>query len=423
MSALSDPLPALRPDLDLMPSPVPDRPGLLIRDPMGYATAVLIVPPPLVPVLALFDGARPAGDLREALARLTGRVDAGAIADELRGSLEESGFLRSETFEQRRREKHAAFAAAPVRAAAHAGGGYPEEPAAISATLEAWLRGSAGGSRNGVLGVAAPHVSPDGGFRSYAAAYSALGPGLGEKTFAVLGTSHYGEPERIGLTRKPYATPLGETRVDRERVEALAGRVGPAAVMEDYCHAVEHSIEFQVLFLQHLYGPRVRVLPVLCGPFVRSLSRGYPDDDPRTGRAIDALAELARDEDVAWVLGIDMAHVGRRYGDREPARAEQGPMRDVARRDRERLDRVAAGDARGFWDLIREGEDDLRWCGSAPLYAFLRGVRPAAAELLRYEQWNIDEGSVVSFAALRFLRPEGGAETRARSPDRTGRAE
>ena len=31
----------------------------------------------------------------------------------------------------------------------------------------------------GLLGIAAPHVSPDGGFRSYAAAYAALGPSLG----------------------------------------------------------------------------------------------------------------------------------------------------------------------------------------------------------------------------------------------------
>ena len=35
--------------------------------------------------------------------------------------------------------------------------------------------------------------------------------------------------------------------------------------MEDYCHAVEHSIEFLVVFLQHLFGSDIRILPVLCG--------------------------------------------------------------------------------------------------------------------------------------------------------------
>ena len=30
----------------------------------------------------------------------------------------------------------------------------------------------------------------------------------------MLGTSHYGTPERFGLTRKPYATPFGPAGTD-----------------------------------------------------------------------------------------------------------------------------------------------------------------------------------------------------------------
>jgi hypothetical protein len=44
------------PEPDLMPSPVPDRPGLLVRDPYRYAESVLVVPTPLVPCLAFFNG-------------------------------------------------------------------------------------------------------------------------------------------------------------------------------------------------------------------------------------------------------------------------------------------------------------------------------------------------------------------------------
>jgi hypothetical protein len=77
----------------------------------------------------------------------------------------------------------------------------------------------------------------------------------------------------------------------------------------------------------------------------------------------------------------------------------------VAGRDQARLARVAAGDAAGFWELVREGGDDLRWCGSSPLYAFLRAAAPVRGEVLRYEQWNIDRDSVVSFAGLSFSRP------------------
>jgi MEMO1 family protein len=45
-------------------------------------------------------------------------------------------------------------------------------------------------------------------------------------------------------------------------------------------------------------------------------------------------------------------------------------------------------------------------CGSAPLYTFLKAVPGARGKLLRYEQWNIDEQSVVSFAGMSFSRAE-----------------
>jgi hypothetical protein len=35
---------------------------------------------------------------------------------------------------------------------------------------------------------------------------------------------------------------------------------------------------------------------------------------------------------------------------------------------------------------------------------FLRAAAPQGGELLRYEQWNIDEQSVVSFAGMAFRR-------------------
>jgi hypothetical protein len=68
---------------------------------------------------------------------------------------------------------------------------------------------------------------------------------------------------------------------------------------------------------------------------------------------------------------------------------------------------VAAGDGDGFWELVQRHRDELRWCGASPLYTFLRAVAPASGRLLRYEQWNIDEASVVSFAALSFRDPAG----------------
>ena len=195
-----------------MPSPVPDRPGLLLRDPYRYAEAVLVVPSPLVPCLAFFNGQCEEGDLRLALERLTGDARVGEVIEHLRTTLSSSGFLEDETYFRFRDERHRAFAGASRRDPAHAGSAYPWEPAALRATLDHYLHDEAKGAAAPTrwpLGIAAPHVSPEGGWRSYGAAYRALAPTAGERTFVVLGTSHYGEPQQFGLTRKPFLTPYG----------------------------------------------------------------------------------------------------------------------------------------------------------------------------------------------------------------------
>jgi hypothetical protein len=401
-------LAALRHGLDVMPSPVKDRPGLLLRDPFRYSEDVLIVPPPLVPFLTLFDGDHDESDLRAALVRTSGDIRNGEVGRQLAEALRRAGFLEDEELERRREERHRSFALAAGRPPTLAGEAYPADEADLGSMLGGYL--GRGENSNApppaeVFAVAAPHVSLEGGWRSYAAAYRTLPADAAQKTCIVLGTSHFGAPERFGLTRKPYRTPLGETTVDAPLVERVASSGGEAVVMEDYCHAIEHSIEFQVIFLQHLLGPAVRVLPILCGPFPRGMADGgRPEDDDGVARVLDALSELQAREGprLFWVLGVDMAHIGRRYGDAFEARARRGPLLEIEQRDRDRLATVAAGDAAGFWARVREEGDELRWCGASALYTFLRAVSPRHGALLRYEQWNIDPGSVVSFAAMAF---------------------
>jgi len=397
-------LPRLRTNLDFFPSPFDDKPGLMIRDPFHYSDSVLIIPPALVACLEFFDGDRSELDLREYLVRLTGDLQIADLQRHLTDTLSGAGFLEDESFAARKEKAHRDFVAAPVRPAVHAGSGYPNEPEALRDTIHGYLNGAAAERDGRVIAIAAPHVSPFGGVEAYRAAYSALSPEDGERTFVVLGTSHYGTPDRIGLTRKPFRTPFGETTADTAIVDRLAAAAGEGAAMEDYCHAVEHSIEFQVVFLQHLFGPSIRVVPVLCGPFLSLYTGGTPEQNPQVQRILGGLSDLAAREGnrLLWVLGVDMAHMGRRYGDAIEAKAGRDEMAAVEQRDRTRIERISAGDAGGFWDLVRENHDDLKWCGSAPIYAFLKAVPGVSGRLLEYQQWNIDEQSVVSFAGMSF---------------------
>ncbi len=403
---MSDPLPRLRGDLDFMPSPVEERPGLLIRDLFRYSDAVLIIPPPLVKCLSCFDGQQTRLDLRAALVEATGELQVSDIEDQLIDVLTQSGFLEEETFEGLKEAREREFAEAPVREPSHAGSAYPDDPTELRSVMDGWMgNGHPATSADHLIGIAAPHVSPQGGYESYRAAYGLLGPQYRDRTFVVLGTSHYGAPERFGLTRKPYVTPWGASRTNTALVDELTRQAPDSIAMEDYCHAVEHSIEFQVLFLQSIFGPDIDILPILCGSYAHSIYRGgKPEQDENVKRFLGALAEIAARENgkLLWVLGIDMAHMGRRYGDAFAALARENEMLAVGGRDRQRMERMAAGDAEGFWELVQENHDDLKWCGSSPVYTFLRVAPNARGSIERYEQWNIDPQSVVSFAGMSF---------------------
>jgi hypothetical protein len=392
-------------NLDFMPSPLEDRPGLLMRDSYGYSEQSLIIPPLLAHCLPFFDGEHTDLDLRQELVRMTEDLEAGGLGKHLFDALHKAGFLEDEVYQAMRDAKHQAFADSAVREPSHAGNAYPYDSAELTRTMDEWVGPRNGGAVDGLLGIAAPHVSPAGGFKSYQAAYQAMGPAYRDKTFLVLGTSHYGQSEKFGLTRKNYRTPWGDARTDLGIVDELMAKAPQAVVAEDYCHAVEHSIEFQVLFLQYLYGPDVKVVPVLCGSFARSLYEGgKPEDDEGVRRFLDALGEIGEREKerLFWVLGIDMAHMGRRYGDEFEAVADVDQMAEVAVRDARRIERMEAGDAGGFWDLVQPEHDSLKWCGSSPVYTFLKSVPGAKGALKKYEQWNIDEQSVVSFAGMTF---------------------
>jgi hypothetical protein len=400
-------LPRLRLGLDFIPSSDPEHPGLLIRDPLKFSDAMLLIPPQLVECLACFDGEQTSLDLRANLVRITGEIQIGDLEKHLVDTLSQSGFLEDDQFEALRAATVDEFKAAPKREASHSGSAYPDNAEEARKTLAEFMQGAPPATEDSLIGIATPHVSPFGGWESYRDAYSMLPPSHDDRTFVILGTSHYGEPDRFGLTHKPFVTPFGESITESRLVNELAEAAPEAVRMEDYCHAIEHSIEFQVLFLQYLYGPDIRILPILCGSFARSIYQGgRPEANEHVQRFFDSLGNISAREGnkLLWVLGVDMAHMGRRYGDQMIARAEQGEMAPVAERDKSRIERMTQADAPGFWDLIQQNQDDLKWCGSAPIYTFLKAVPESRGTLRRYQQWNIDEQSVVSFAAIGFRR-------------------
>ncbi|MCW5963892.1 MAG: AmmeMemoRadiSam system protein B [Bryobacterales bacterium] len=397
-------------DLDFQPSPAPDQPGLLIRDSFHYSDTTLIIPPFLLRFLPYFDGNHTRGELLQEVEKAANRESAIRLEAHLRETLDNAGFLQGPRFQAMREDALRAFRESSVRPASHAGAAYPGEAPALRAYLTENLsahRNGHGTGRRTPLAVAAPHISFEGGWQSYAAMLSVLEGADPESLFVVMGTSHYGEPDRIGLTAKPFSTPLGVTHAEPALAAALASACPEAVLREDYCHAIDHSVEFHVMLLQYAVRPDVCVLPLLVGAYFEAMrSGGFPDDSPalrEVFRSLRAIADEAQ-RPLVWLLSVDMAHMGRRYGDPFEAAALTGKMTEVEELDRARVAMLGGGNTREFWKDVNQRDAELKWCGSSTLYTFTQVYPEARASLLSYEQWNIDHQSVVSFGTLAFDR-------------------
>jgi AmmeMemoRadiSam system protein B len=119
----------------------------------------------------------------------------------------------------------------------------------------------------------------------------------------------------------------------------------------------------------------------------------YPEEWEKYESFAGALAELWRErtvrgEKVAFIAGVDMAHVGRSFGDQGALSPEL--MRDIAARDAQYLSAIERGDKRALFDHIAEDSDARRICGFPTMYTVLDVLHRVGThnqcEILRYDQ-------------------------------------
>ncbi len=403
--------------LEAFPVRQDGRRAVGLRDPAGFTEQVAVLPVPLLDLVSLFDGEHSIEEMREIFGGRHGEAPSAEQILSLVEQMDAAGFLDSPRFAERRRQIEEAFRLSPVRAASHAGAAYADEPGALGAQLGSYFEHPDGPGAAGPVilgadgapavarplrGLMAPHIDFHRGGPTYAWAYRELMRSDAD-LFVVLGTCHAGMQDPFAATRKPYETPLGRAAADHDFLEDLARRCGEDLLASEGAHRIEHSVEFQVVMLQHLLGGRrsFTIVPLLASFLHEAVWRGSaPEADPRVTRCLEALGETlaASRRRVCLVAGVDLAHVGPRFGD--AASNTEESLRRVEREDLSMLAAVTAGDAGGFFgDVARDG-DARRICGLSPIYAFLRALPGVQGRLLRYSQWPDPEGAVTFCAAV-----------------------
>jgi hypothetical protein len=150
-----------------------------------------------------------------------------------------------------------------ARAPAVAGRFYPAQATQLAETLEQ-LMAAAPRPPKPAKGIMAPHAGYVYSGPIAAAAYACLAPRAEQiEKVVLLGPAHRVHLQGLALpAASRFATPLGEVEIDAE----LATRALelPQVQRSDHAHALEHSLEVHVPFLQVLL-PHFTLLPLVVG--------------------------------------------------------------------------------------------------------------------------------------------------------------
>jgi AmmeMemoRadiSam system protein B len=402
--------------------PVQQNGKLLIylKDPLNFAPAIGISPAGYF-ILCHFDGQHSVIDIQEAYCRQFGTL---LISDDLKKFIEmldEHYYLLTERFFGFQQSVIEDFRKRATRPAVHAGTVYQTAPDALKSQLsEYFLSPDAPGLPDPQSGVPtpraiiAPHIDFHRGGPSYAWAYKALAESPGADLYILLGTSHCGGNHPFVLTMKDFETPLGIVETDKRFVNSLQQKCEQDLFADEYLHRGEHSIEFQVVFLKYIAQWRAertadqekafKIVPILVSSFQPMVQTGIlPEEDPRVAAFLKAVRDLLSVEtrQVCFVAGVDLAHVGRQFGDREEITADF--LKWVGDEDQLLIERLAVLDAPGFFKEIAKDQDRRRICGFAPLYALIHLLPGSRGQNLKYGQaFTRETASAVTFTSMIF---------------------
>ncbi len=403
---MTEKAPLIRRDLEFFPVQHGGRQLILIRDQLGLVQEGKAVEPSLYTIMTLLDGTRTIRDLQMELMRQRGGLLVGSDeVESLLASLDESFLLDSEKFQKERDQIIINFTSNRIRPCAHCGRAYPDNSSELKERLDEILASqpTVPDPEGKIRALISPHIDLSVGQKVYSSAYQAIRHTAPSRV-VLLGVGHRMAEGLFCLTEKDFETPLGVIKNEQTLVNRLQRAGGDIIPGNDFAHKSEHSIEFQLIFLQHLFAETsFTIIPILCGSIQTSLSdydrKSYLEKaKPFLNELMQILAEPARE--TLLVAGIDLSHIGPKFGHEMPAGYLEGQSEA---HDKRLLKYFSGLDADLFWDESRSVEDQYNVCGFSAMACLLEVLPPCRGHLLNYQMWHEEATrSAVSFAAVVF---------------------
>ena len=407
------PLPALR-SVDAYPIQGEGKTYVCLSDPSGVATEQVVLNPLAYYVATMLTGIAGADDIAAECTRTYSsiRISPVEIGD-LVQQLDAKGFLQTARFDARRTRFLADFRRATTRAAHFAGLSYPADPAELANFLDGQFTRDGGpgplpprpGGGEPLRGLVVPHIDYHRGGHTYAHGYRRMYQHGVPGTVFVFGVAHNAQPVPFILTRKHFETPLGLVETDAAIMDRLEASCGWDPYEHEWVQRTEHSIEFHAIMLAHLYGPKVKIVPILCSMFSADPTMNDPSREPGVVRFLDACRDTVANGSGGFsvIASADMAHVGKRFGDRFDI--DEAAIARIAARDNEDLVQVETMSPGPFYASVMKDLNRRRVCGINCIYATLRTLEGTArrGERLHYDYAHDPAGGIVSFASAALV--------------------
>jgi AmmeMemoRadiSam system protein B len=360
--------------------------GIAVCDPGGLSDVMLTLPNAALLLMTMMDGHHTCEEIREKFYHTVGQLVSRDSIHSLLEHLESAHFLEGPTFESHYRALQDEYRSNPVRQLPLGSAlASLENPGASFDEMLAQVKPM--DLPGPVCGLIAPHLDYPRGRPCYAKAYATLRDRPAPDRVIILGTNHFSRSVGVVATKNHFSTPLGVTHTEVFFIEQLEARCGDLRTHE-LDHAREHSIELQVAWLQHLFGPdKFAMAPFLC-PDPCGPTDAAADIDPGVNlRAFaTALGELiaASPGDTLIVAGADLSHVGPEFGDERSL--DDVFLKETEEIDQRALAQLVTDGPEGWLRSVGADHNPTRICSAGCVFALAMALPHASASVLEYHQ-------------------------------------
>lgn len=397
-----------------------EKNSVLLEDPEGYAAQTALLSTWAYMLALLFDGCRTAVEVADAFLEKYNHAIQPEQALVLQHELEQAMFLKSSSFEEKIYQRLNQYLEMPTWNAGLAGSAYPEDPDALTATINDFFSAPDGpgalsetvtAPTDSVRALVVPHIDLRTGGATYAHAYKQLMDASQAELIFILGVAHHSTGNQLYcVSQKDFETPLGTVKTAGDIAKRLHEASRADDMVAEMAHRGEHSIEFQAVMLQALLAGRckrsIEIVPILCGSADPFLARDEtPLKDEEFLRFSTALRAELENCGRKWCVlcSVDLSHVGPEFG--HSTMIDERMLKPIERMDKRLLKTLDGLDADSFFNEIVRSQNSRHVDAVLSVLTMLSACRGklASGRLLHYDQMlKAQTHSAVSYAAMVF---------------------